>query len=142
MDKELLVMSSIRKPKRICFHSSDGKDNYFLVKGGEDLRNDERIEQLFVLMNSIVMNAGSQDGNTAATQEGVGNIWNQVSQARTYCVIPMSVRVGLLEWVSNTIPLKSIIAEEMTADAHFIADNFPKGLILHRITIQLHTHTT
>lgn len=39
-------MSSIRKPKRIIIRGDDEKDYMFLVKGGEDLRLDQRIEQV------------------------------------------------------------------------------------------------
>ena len=39
-------MSSIRKPKRIIIRGDDEKEHMFLVKGGEDLRQDQRIEQV------------------------------------------------------------------------------------------------
>lgn len=39
-------MPSIRKPKRITIRGDDEKDYMFLVKGGEDLRLDQRIEQV------------------------------------------------------------------------------------------------
>ena len=41
--------------------------------------------------------------------------------ARTYTVIPMTSKVGLLEWVPNTTPLRSIIQTEMAACPIFIA---------------------
>jgi len=40
------VLPSIRKPKRIIIRGDDEKDHMFLVKGGEDLRLDQRIEQV------------------------------------------------------------------------------------------------
>ena len=46
-------MSSLRKPKRITIRGNDEKDYNFLVKGGEDLRQDQRIEQLFYIMNQV-----------------------------------------------------------------------------------------
>jgi len=42
----VLVLSSIRKPKRITIRGDDEKEYMFLVKGGEDLRLDQRIEQV------------------------------------------------------------------------------------------------
>lgn len=39
-------MSSIRKPKRLTIRGDDEKEYMFLVKGGEDLRMDQRIEQV------------------------------------------------------------------------------------------------
>lgn len=105
VDREILVMSSIRKPKRMCFYSSTGHACYFLVKGGEDLRNDERVQQLFMLLNNIM----HQEETTL--------------EARVFSVIPMTLRVGVLEWVQNTAPLKSIIIEEMAKDNAFLAKN-------------------
>ncbi|ESO90586.1 hypothetical protein LOTGIDRAFT_176804, partial [Lottia gigantea] len=52
-DERVLVMSSLRRPKRITIRGNDEKDYHYLVKGGEDLRQDARIEQLFVIMNKV-----------------------------------------------------------------------------------------
>lgn len=40
------MLKSIRKPKRLVIRGDDEKDHMFLVKGGEDLRLDQRIEQV------------------------------------------------------------------------------------------------
>jgi DNA-dependent protein kinase catalytic subunit len=109
---ELLVMSSIRKPKRISFLGTTGKIYNFLVKGGEDLRNDERIEQLFSLMNSIIVSKASSKTS-----------FRHSLSVRTFGVVPMTPRLGVLEWVSNTIPLRSIICEEMAKDQEFLNAN-------------------
>ena len=42
------MLSSIRRPKRLIIRGDDEKDHMFLVKGGEDLRLDQRIEQVSV----------------------------------------------------------------------------------------------
>ena len=47
------MLSSIRKPKRITIRGDDEKEYMFLVKGGEDLRLDQRIEQV---NNTCVIN--------------------------------------------------------------------------------------
>jgi phosphatidylinositol kinase/protein kinase (PI-3 family) len=54
---DIAVMSSIRAPVRLTVRGSDEKDYAVLVKGGEDLRLDERLQQLFALANEIL--AGS-----------------------------------------------------------------------------------
>lgn len=41
-------MSSIRKPKRLTIRGDDEKDYLFLIKAGEDLRLDQRIEEVSV----------------------------------------------------------------------------------------------
>ena len=46
-------MSSIRKPKAITILGNDQREYKYLVKGGEDLRLDQRIQQLFDVMNQV-----------------------------------------------------------------------------------------
>ncbi|XP_022371315.1 DNA-dependent protein kinase catalytic subunit isoform X2 [Enhydra lutris kenyoni] len=75
-DERVKVMASIRKPKRIIIRGHDEKEYPFLVKGGEDLRQDQRIEQLFEVMNVLL----SQDA--ACSQRNM--------QLKTYHVIPMT----------------------------------------------------
>jgi len=77
-DERVLVLHSIRKPKRIIIRGDDEKDHMFLVKGGEDLRLDQRIEQLFGLMNDVMAD------DPACSQRGL--------RLRTYQVIPMTPR--------------------------------------------------
>lgn len=45
-----MVMNSMRKPKRLTIHGDDERDHMFLVKAGEDLRLDQRIEEVSVLV--------------------------------------------------------------------------------------------
>lgn len=75
---KIRVMESLRKPKRITIRGSDEQEYPFLVKGGEDLRQDQRIEQLFDVMNIIL----SQ--NATCSQRNM--------QLKTYQVIPMTTR--------------------------------------------------
>lgn len=127
---ELLVMSSLRKPKRICLLGSNGRFYYFLVKGGEDLRNDERIEQLFMLMNRVLVandnklsisdSADDEDMLGTLASTGLAGLG---LQARTYGVMPMTTKLGLIEWVGDTVPLKAIISEEMARDDKFLSVN-------------------
>lgn len=51
--KTMLILGSIRRPKRITVHGSNEKDYHLLIKGGEDLRLDQRVQQLFQIMNLI-----------------------------------------------------------------------------------------
>jgi hypothetical protein len=71
-------MASMRKPKRIIIRGHDEKEYPFLVKGGEDLRQDQRIEQLFEVMNVILSH------DAACGQRNM--------QLRTYRVVPMTSR--------------------------------------------------
>ncbi|CAD8069351.1 unnamed protein product [Paramecium sonneborni] len=89
-DQGMLVLSSIRKPKRIKIYGTDEKQYLFLVKGGEDLRLDQRIECLFDVMNKILPD----------------------SDLSTYGVFPMTKLFGMLQWVDNTTVIKDIIDRE------------------------------
>ncbi|KAK7113366.1 hypothetical protein V1264_012665 [Littorina saxatilis] len=93
-------MSSIRKPKRITIRGNDEKDYHYLVKGGEDLRQDQRIEQLFLIMNRVM----ESDASCRARN----------LKLKTYQVIPMNPRVGFIEWMNNTLPLKEFLYDAMT----------------------------
>ncbi|XP_052761107.1 DNA-dependent protein kinase catalytic subunit-like isoform X2 [Mya arenaria] len=99
-DQAVKVMTSLRKPKRVTIHGNDERDYHFLVKGGEDLRQDQRIEQLFYIMNQVFL----QDPACRSRK----------LQLKTYQVIPMTSRVGLIEWVGDTVPLKDFINNSLT----------------------------
>ncbi|XP_075684227.1 DNA-dependent protein kinase catalytic subunit [Rhinoderma darwinii] len=99
-DERVKSMQSIRKPKRIVIRGNDERDYPFLVKGGEDLRQDQRIEQLFDIMNIVL----SQD---AACKQ-------RYMQLKTYQVIPMTTRIGMIEWLENTCTLKDFILSTLT----------------------------
>ncbi|XP_053516892.1 DNA-dependent protein kinase catalytic subunit isoform X2 [Artibeus jamaicensis] len=101
-DERVKTMTSIRKPKRIIIRGHDEREYPFLVKGGEDLRQDQRIEQLFEVMNVIL----SQDA--ACSQRNM--------QLKTYHVIPMTSRLGLIEWIENTFTLKDLLLSNMSQE--------------------------
>uniref|UniRef100_F6UGH4 DNA-dependent protein kinase catalytic subunit n=1 Tax=Xenopus tropicalis TaxID=8364 RepID=F6UGH4_XENTR len=115
-DERVNVMASIRKPKRIIVRGNDEREYPFLVKGGEDLRQDQRIEQLFEIMNIIL----SQDA--ACSQRHM--------QLKTYQVIPMTARIGLIEWMENTCTLKEFILNTMTEDEAKVY-NSKNGPLMH-----------
>ncbi|GAU90192.1 DNA dependent Protein Kinase catalytic subunit [Ramazzottius varieornatus] len=92
---EVLILGSKQRPKRIVFRGDDEKDYFYLVKGGEDIRLDQRVEQLFVLMNRIF----SQDADCAKRR----------LQIKTYAVVPMSSHVGLIEWVQNSATFRDFL---------------------------------
>lgn len=75
-------MNSIRRPKRIIIRGNDEKDYKFLVKCGEDLRQDQRIESLFGMMNDIF------DRSATCRQMSL--------HIRTYQVIPMTSRYYII----------------------------------------------
>ncbi|CAM9285642.1 unnamed protein product [Discosporangium mesarthrocarpum] len=99
---ELLVMKSMRLPKRLIIHADDERDHLFLVKGGEDLRLDERVEQVFDVMNSILSRSAS------CARSRLFNRTYKASSTRGI-VVPMTTDIGVIEWVQNTRPLKGVV---------------------------------
>ncbi|KAM5211726.1 DNA-dependent protein kinase catalytic subunit isoform 1-T1 [Hipposideros larvatus] len=112
-DERVKVMTSIRKPKRIIIRGHDEREYPFLVKGGEDLRQDQRIEQLFEVMNVLL----SRDA--ACSQRNM--------QLKTYHVIPMTSRLGLIEWIENTLTLKELLLSNMSQEEKAAYTSNPKA---------------
>ena len=48
------VFRSKQRPRRMKLTGSDGEEYSFLLKGHEDLRQDERVMQLFGLVNALL----------------------------------------------------------------------------------------
>lgn len=53
---QVVPMKSLQFPLLLTIFGSDAREHKYLVKFGEDLRQDQRIEQLFNLMNKILDN--------------------------------------------------------------------------------------
>eukprot|EP00798_Chlamydomonas_sp_ICE-L_P022754 gene22754-29922_t len=94
---QLHVISSKQRPRKLTIHGGDGAEYMFLLKGHEDLRQDERVMQLFGLVNNMLAN----DRTTAE---------RDLSIAR-YAVIPLSPNSGLIGWVPNCDTLHALIRE-------------------------------
>lgn len=94
-DQVLVCLKSKQRPKILTMRGSDEKDYKFVVKGGEDLRLDQRIEQLFEVMNNVL------NRDTSCSQRKLA--------VRTYSVVPVSKKCGLLQFVENTCVLEDLI---------------------------------
>ena len=95
--RKLTVFSSKQRPRRLNVVSSNGKHFDFLLKGHEDLRQDERVMQLFGLVNTLLAN----DPETSKTHLNVTR----------YSVIPLSPNSGLIGWVPNCDTLLKLIQD-------------------------------
>jgi len=81
----MTVINSKRRVRRFGLTGTDGKNYQYLLKAHEDLRQDERVMQLFSLINSLL-------GSHATTAK-------QHLEIRSYFVMPLSVNLGIMEWV-------------------------------------------
>lgn len=91
------VISSKQRPRKVTLLGSDGRQYTFLLKGHEDLRQDERVMQLFGLVNTLLAN----DTETSRRDLSV----------RRYAVTPLSHDVGVVGWVPNSDTLHQLIRE-------------------------------
>ncbi|KAJ3103710.1 phosphatidylinositol kinase- protein kinase tor1 [Phlyctochytrium bullatum] len=93
----LNVITSKQRPRRLTIRGSNGVDYQYLLKGHEDLRQDERVMQLFGLVNTLL-------GTDPETFKRHLNI-------ERYAAIPLSPNSGLIGWVPNCDTLHSLIRD-------------------------------
>ncbi|XP_044259527.1 DNA-dependent protein kinase catalytic subunit-like [Tribolium madens] len=108
------IMSSLRKPIKIIILGNDTKEYPFLVKFGEDVRQDQRIQQLFSLMNNIFQNDI--------------NLKGREFHILTYQVIPLTTSLGIIQWIGNTKSLQEF--SQSTNDQNFdkIVETYTKWI--------------
>lgn len=95
--KNMSVFSSKQHPRKIIIYGSDGKEYTFLLKGHEDLRQDESVMQLFGLVNTLLAN----DQDTSRKNLFI----------KRFPVIPLSQNTGIIGWVPNCDTLHQLIKE-------------------------------
>ena len=86
------VFNSKQRPKRLTIVGSDGCEYFYLIKGREDLRLDERAMQFFSLINAMIR-----------------------SQIVTYFVMPLSKSGGLIQWINDTDTISKLVKEYRNA---------------------------
>ncbi|CAO1620752.1 unnamed protein product [Jaminaea pallidilutea] len=112
----LLIIASKQRPRRLKMKGSDGRTYQYLLKGHEDLRQDERVMQLFGLVNTLL----SIDSES----------YKRRLDIRRFPVIPLSHDTAMLGWVENTDTLHVLIKEYR--EQHKILLN-----IEHRLMLQM-----
>lgn len=91
------VITSKQRPRRLTMKGSDGQDYQYLLKGHEDIRQDERVMQLFGLVNTLL----SVDSESFKRHLNI----------QRYPVIPLSPNSGLLGWVPDSDTLHVLIRD-------------------------------
>ena len=95
---QLRVLASKQRPRCLRISGSDGKEYQFLLKGHEDLRQDERVMQLFGLINALfnkTYNAGHGHKEPLHVQQ--------------YVVMPLSNNSGLIGWLKCCSTIHQLI---------------------------------
>ncbi|KAF1821278.1 TOR1 phosphatidylinositol 3-kinase [Dissoconium aciculare CBS 342.82] len=91
------VIASKQRPRKLGLKGDDGNRYDYLLKGHEDIRQDERVMQLFGLVNTLL----STDPECFKRHLNI----------QRYAAIPLSTQSGLLSWVPNSDTLHVIIRE-------------------------------
>jgi len=98
LDKYLYVLNTKQRPRKLSFIGTDNKEYKYLLKSHEDLRQDERIIQVFSYVNSIL----SLDKETSSKKLLIP----------IYPVIPLSHQTGLIGFLSNVDTISNLIIEQ------------------------------
>lgn len=91
------IIGSKQRPRRFSMKGSDGKEYQYLLKGHEDLRQDERVMQLFGLVNTLL----SVDPES----------FKRHLHIQQYSVTPLSPNSGLIGWVPHSDTLHVLIKD-------------------------------
>jgi serine/threonine-protein kinase mTOR len=91
------VINSKQRPRKITLRGSDGQDYVFLLKGHEDLRQDDRVMQVFGLVNALLI----RDPQTRKHDLKI----------QRYAISPLSHNCGVVGWVPHCDTLHSLIKD-------------------------------
>ncbi|CAH1644928.1 unnamed protein product [Spodoptera littoralis] len=104
-DKYFELVGGVNCPKKINCKDNTGKNNIILIKGGDDLKQDAVMQQVFTIVNTLLEKNPVTNKNKLLI--------------RTYKVVPMSRLSGVLEWCEGTIPMGMyLVGLEKNSGAH------------------------
>ncbi|CAL8089463.1 unnamed protein product [Calicophoron daubneyi] len=118
------LAGGINVPKIIICLGSDGQSRRQLVKGRDDPRQDAVMQQVFLAANCLLarrysrLNQNSDsisnapDGSSEPIQRATWLDADGGLRMRTYKVIPMARRTGVIEWCEGTVPLGEWLAAD------------------------------
>ena len=109
-------MRSLAKPRKITIKGSNGQTYMFLGKPKDDLRKDARLMDFNAIINKLLK--GNSDSRrrqlrkfTYLTLLLTTNVFFQNLDIRTYSVVALNEECGFIQWVPNTIPIRSVIVK-------------------------------
>ncbi|XP_070379748.1 DNA-dependent protein kinase catalytic subunit-like isoform X1 [Dermacentor albipictus] len=127
-DESIRVLQSKQRPCRITIRGDDEKEYRFLVKTGEDLRQDDRIEQIFKVMNDLL-----QKDPVCRSKH---------LQLVTYSVVPLTHRVGLIQWLDDTMVLEEFLRQGLTTEELEDINRVPSSYKLHSVDDYMKAYET
>ncbi|CAF1445126.1 unnamed protein product [Rotaria sordida] len=105
IQSHITVIISKQRPRKISVRGSDGYEYVFLLKGYEDLRQDERVMQLFGLVSEFQLTNDETRRRNFTIQR--------------YPVIPLALNNGLLSWVAQCNTMYALIKEHREKAPHY-----------------------
>lgn len=97
LDPVLTLVATKKKPRRMTIKGSNGNSYMYALKGHEDIRQDERVMQLFGLVNTLL--------------EKDSECFKRHLTIQRFPATPLSQNSGLIGWVCNTDTLHALIKE-------------------------------
>lgn len=93
--EEVLVLSSLQKPRKLTARGSDGKLYGLMCKPKDDLRKDQRLMEF----NGMINRSLKRDAESSRRQLYI----------KTYAVTPLNEECGIIEWVDGLKTLRDIL---------------------------------
>ncbi|THD24965.1 ATM serine/threonine kinase [Fasciola hepatica] len=113
------LAGGINVPKIITCLGTDGRQRRQLVKGRDDPRQDAVMQQVFSAANCLLQRGRRESTDLGSTDNSTFSIHKQSwlysdggLRMRTYKVLPMAERSGVIEWCEGTIPLGEWLAAD------------------------------
>ncbi|KAL9081035.1 MAG: hypothetical protein Q9157_000351 [Trypethelium eluteriae] len=94
-EDDVLVLSSLQRPRKLTVRGSDGKTYGLLCKPKDDLRKDQRLMEFNAMINRALKR------ETEASKRRL--------YIKTYAVTPLNEECGAIEWVEGLKPIRDIM---------------------------------
>ncbi|CDS37595.1 serine protein kinase ATM [Echinococcus multilocularis] len=91
---------------------SDGRRRKQLVKGRDDPRQDAIMQQVFSAANHLLATFSVSNASKCPKSSSFSPSRANAMRIRTYMVVPLARRSGLIEWCEGTVPLGEWLAGE------------------------------
>ncbi|KAL2062316.1 hypothetical protein VTL71DRAFT_6582 [Oculimacula yallundae] len=92
---EVMILSSLQKPRKLTARGSDGRSYGLMCKPKDDLRKDQRLMEF----NSMINRSLKRDAESSRRQLYI----------KTYAVTPLNEECGIIEWVDGLKTLRDIL---------------------------------
>ncbi|OJD39951.1 protein kinase rad3 [Diplodia corticola] len=92
---DVLVLSSLQRPRKLIVRGSDGLPYGLLCKPKDDLRKDQRLMEFNAMVNRALL------GDVESSKRRL--------DIKTYAVTPLNEECGAIEWVEGLKPMRDII---------------------------------